>query len=334
MIKKLLSLAVLLSAANLHAQITLNQAAHTPIIGSSFNYHQAVSYSHSAGSGGANQTWDLSNITGSSLNIDFIAPANSTEPSNYPDATIVEEIGGFAENYYRKTSTELSLEGQFIPGQARIIYSDRREMMKFPMNYQDSHNETFAGTVNNLGVGQVFDRTGTIEMVADGYGDLILPYGTVSNVLRIRLVFDYSDTYTGVPFFSYTDTVCMWFNPGTQNFVASTTNSYTNGMLSISTGSYIDQADLSTSGVGLTENPALREVLSFAPNPSKGQITIYNESPKAAQFEIIDFSGSLYHSSEISSGQSTMDLSHLNSGVYLVRYIQDGAMVTEKLIIE
>lgn len=252
MIKNLLSLVAIMVAFNLDAQITLTEATHVPNVGFSAGYVFSSSFSYSPGPGGANQTWDLSGMSGSSTPFTYISLANSSQSSYFPNANLVETVAGLGENYYRKNASECSFEGHYVSGQARIVYTDRREFLKFPLNYQDTYNETFAGSVDNLVAGQTFMRSGNIKITADAYGDLILPYGTVSNVLRVMVVNDYSDTYLGVPFFTYVDTLCFWFNPGTKTFVASTSTTYANGTQMLQAGYYINQSDLSTSGIGLT----------------------------------------------------------------------------------
>lgn len=334
MIKKLLPLGVILVGFQLQAQITLTQATHAPSIGDSYSFVQSNAFPYSPGSGGANQTWDLSGFSGSSMQINYVVPANATEPGNFPDANIVEIQAGLGESYYRKNANEYSLEGQLVPGAARVTFTDRRELLSFPMNYQDTQNETFAGTVTNIGAGQTFNRSGTIEITADGYGDLILPYGTVNNVLRIRAVSNYTDTYLGTQIFTYVDTLCFWFNPGTKTFVASTALTYANNTLAIFSGNYISQSDLITSGVSLTESPELKELLSFAPNPSRGTITLFNNSQNPAQFEIMDFSGALYYSAELQPGKLNFQLDKLKAGVYLLRYLQDGKTSSETLLVK
>ncbi len=333
MLKNLLFAATFLSTGLLSAQITLNHSTHVPLIGTSYDYYQSQSFTYHAGAGGANQTWDLSGISGTLITSNYISLSSASSPSDFPDANLVESIS-IAENYYRSNSSEHSLEGQYIPNVVRLTFSDRRELLKFPLNYQDSHSETFAGTLENLGAGQNFQRSGTSTITADGYGDLILPYGTVNNVLRVTGVFDYGDVFMGTPFFNYIDTICFWYNPGTNNFIASTVVTYANGSLALTSGTYIDQADLSTSGVSLVENPQLKEQLSFAPNPASNSINVLNESLESAQVELIDFSGALYYSTEVEVGKTEINTSQLNAGVYLVRYIQHGQILTQKLVIQ
>jgi hypothetical protein len=127
-----------------------------------------------SGKEGPNQTWDFSSLSGASTTFNYVSLNNGTEPSTYPNANLVE-ITDAGETYFNNPASELSLEGQLVPGVARLINTDKREFLKFPITYNDVFNGTFDGTIENIAINQTFDRGGTIEIKSDGYGDLILP---------------------------------------------------------------------------------------------------------------------------------------------------------------
>lgn len=68
----------------------------------------------------------------------------------------------------------------------------------------------------------------TIE--ADGYGDVIMPYDTIKNVLRVQYVAVYEDKFMGATIVSYVDTINLWYNAQTGDPIATTTVFYANGI--------------------------------------------------------------------------------------------------------
>ncbi len=179
--------------SSLSAQITLTNANSTPAIGDSFTYISESTTMNVANSG-TNQTWDFSGITGSTSSMTAITLANSLDPSTFPTATVVESYDN-SEQYMLSSSTEYTQVGLYSPGQIRLTYSDPREFLKFPLSYQTVYNETFLGNLDNIAAGQTFSREGTVDIEADGYGDLILPYTTMNNTLRIKITAIYEDSY-------------------------------------------------------------------------------------------------------------------------------------------
>lgn len=323
-------IAALLFGANLDAQITLSSANHLPVIGDAFTYVAAVSPTISVTHGGANQTWNFSTVTGTATPYNYGSLASSVEPATFPSANNVESSSG-AENYYFNSTTSHEIAGQLIPGSVRAIYSDRRETLKFPITYNDVFNETFACTVENITVGQTYDRSGTSDMTADGYGSLILPYGTVNDVLKVTIVGNYADLFMGITVASYIDTIITFYNAGTNNVVASYTSLYYNGNPFVVQATYIDQGDLV---IGINDVMANSNAVTLYPNPAKNHITIESRV-NLNKIEILDLTGKFVREIKVSSSLAqTIDITDLNSGVYFVRYSNETETKTQKIIVE
>ena len=82
--------------------------------------------------------------------------------------------------------------------------------------------------------------------------------------------------------------------------------------------------------VGIAEGPYLTSFEVY-PNPSKGFIHLEFPSPQGS-LELIDASGRLLLSKEIIDTKSSLDLSNLAPGMYLVRYI-DGVRHAQRTIV-
>lgn len=314
----------------MNAQITLTSGDHTPSIGDDFQYNSVNSPNVDVTPTGANQTWDFSSLSGNNLTIDYIDLSSSQAPNDYSSADIVESDGS-AENYFVSNSSEYTNLGTFSPGVTQVIYNDPREVLKFPMDYNDSYSETFSGTAENIAAGQTFDRAGDIEIDVDGYGQLYLPYDTIQNVLKVRSVLNYSDEQGGMNVASYTDTIIRWFNAPTNVMIASYSVNYSNGNQMLQQATYMSESDISTF---LEEEEAPEEALfSIRPNPASEQLFV--EAPgdrweEGAQVRIFDMSGKqvMEHSLRGSSIER-LDISELEEGIYLVRT----AAGSERLIV-
>lgn len=323
------SILCVIIVANLNAQITLTSASSTPQVGDTFDYIITPSPTLNISNGGANQTWDFSSATGASSAFSYIPLSSSLEPATYPLANIVESASG-AENYYASSTSKYTIEGQLMPGVIRAIYTDSREFLKFPITYNDVFNETFSGTVENIAAGQTFIRSGTIEIKADGYGTLILPYCTVNDVLRIITVSNYIDNYNGTPIASYLDTIYTWYNATTNTCIANKTVIYVNGVLSLSQATHIEQSSFIN---GINDLQIANDQISFYPNPAHNYITIKN-SDNIISINIHNIKGKLVKTANIHNGTQQISISDLNPGIYFINYTTKSYNYTKKLIVE
>lgn len=316
----------------INAQITLTSTTNTPEIGDSYTYISIPNYTFNASQSGANQTWDFSTATGTAETTNVINLASSSEPSNYPSASFVfKTIETATENYLSSSSSDLSIEGNYVPGTARVIYSDKQEYLKFPITYNNVFNETFAGVVENIAESQTYDRAGTIEITADAYGDLILPYGTIDNVLRVKVVIKSIDVYMGFTLPETTITSYYWYNTFNKYPLASTSDVDYSGSIISSYAYYLSQSDL----VLETKNPELVETnINVYPNPTKDIVYIKNDSHNSLRIDILDITGALVKSITISNGKNSVDVSNLQSGAYLMKYINESQIYTKKLVVK
>lgn len=322
--------ASIIACTSANGQITLTSANNTPVVGNSLTYFIDNAPTIPMPLPGTNQTWNFASAAGTSTALNYINLSSSVEPTTYPSANLVE-VSGSGESYYNSASTSYTLEGLLTPGTLRIIYSDKREMLKFPITYPNVFNETFAGTVENISAGQTFDRSGTNVISADGYGALILPYATVNNVLRVTVARDYDDLLGQTPIANYIDTLISFYNATTKAVIASYSVTYVNGSLIASQSSYIAQADLVT-GIDVIVNNANNVIIY--PNPAKDQITIKSTSP-IENVTIIDLTGKIIKEISPSFGLAQqVNTSDLSQGIYFVNYADENGTHTKKIIIK
>jgi hypothetical protein len=199
-------LSIGLFMAHTQAQPVLTFAGQAPQPGTSYTMRYGPYVS--PGNAGADQTWDLSGLeTDSTLFIQLVQPGLTPNGGMFPTSTVAE-TGGEATMYFRSAN-----DGMFFVGSEAedllIVNSDQGRYLPFPCTYQTNWTDAVAAqfTVDDIDV----TRTGTITGVADGYGTLILPSGTVNNVLRIHWVqqtldetqfFDMETTYDSYLFYA------------------------------------------------------------------------------------------------------------------------------------
>jgi hypothetical protein len=124
---------------------------------------------------GANQTWDFSSSVGvGTLTYQCLAPAATPFGNSFPTATVALYDSFFdTYSYFRGTANDFSQQGQVIFNYVSA-FSDPYKYFSYPFTYQNSFIDTLLNDVD----------TTYITHTADGYGTLIMPYGSISNVLR------------------------------------------------------------------------------------------------------------------------------------------------------
>jgi len=163
-------------------------------------------------------------------------------------------------------------------------------------------------------------------VTADGYGDLILPNATITNVLRVKVSEDYGDAIGGVEVYHYNTDIYMFYKPGVSTPVLSLTH-YEQGGNVTNYGNYIDEASLI-----VEENKT--EKLSVYPNPFSTSFIVETNSTDE-KIEVFDIIGNLVSTVEI-KGENNIEVSleDKESGIYIVRVSSATGIREMKLIKE
>lgn len=248
------------------AQPVLTSADLVPQAG---EVHQLHSTSYvSPGSAGANVTWDFSALSSQGVSsVSYVAPSGTPYVSNFPGATVATDNGNGSYYYYKGSSSAFSVDGVFAGG-ALISYSNDQDIYRFPLTYNSSYTDPFEATFVNGGV--TFHRHGTISVTGDAYGTLILPGGTIQNVLRVKIVEDYQDDYSvgGTnQSIQYDSEGYAWFRAGISQTLMSV-STFTSGITNVQGASFAD----ASIGFGELSNEKLS--LNVFPNPAKDNVTV------------------------------------------------------------
>lgn len=318
-------------AMNAHAQPTLTFASNAPVVGTQYTLHYDGEYV-SPGNAGAMQTWDLTGLATDSIDVlEMVAPSSTTNGDQFPNATVAE-LSSPVTTYYQVTPEGISFAGS-DDGTSLIVNAPMPKYVAFPCTmgstWSTPHAAEFTYDDN-----EVF-RSGTVSGHADGYGTVIMPWGTVDNVLRIHLqnvmqdslalfTMDYTyDSYLYyVPGQSYplaelvTATIDMGFgNPTVTQFCRWT-------------------GEIST---GVVAMPPTGNELSAYPNPTNDVVNFAVPTGMAANatVTVLDASGRAVQQERpvvMSGSTAQVDLRQLVPGIYtLVIADRDGARATAQV---
>jgi len=148
------------------------------------------------GNDGDNVIWDFSNLK--PINNDIIVqlitePDTIKEAKDYPQATLVEKYSN-GKYVFLKSDKENTYMLGFIDKKLKIQINYPKPVIiskrPFSLNKKIIEKYTTSYQVNNLN----FSGHGTVTIEADGFGTLILPDKSYSNVLRIKISQIQSDT--------------------------------------------------------------------------------------------------------------------------------------------
>lgn len=222
---------------------------------------------------GASATWNLTGatITGT-RQLQLASPASAPGASNFPNATVVANAdGGSPYNFLQTTSSELRTLGLMNPD--ANVYTDPLTTMVFPCSLGSSWSDSYANAAD----------AGTRSYIADAYGTLIGPNGTLSNVLRIHSEYTTLDTVlAGVTYQGLMVEDAFW-KAGTCWPVATSFwyRLFTNGVLAQEQriGSVLDI----TNSVG--EHGVKYISAAVWPNPAQDQVQL--EVDESGQYDLI-----------------------------------------------
>lgn len=144
--------------------------------------------------GGANQVWNAAGLVQQpgtpNINLMYNVPAGTPFASDAPNANLCRTDPALASivgyEYYFKNSDTMVVMATHTAGQSYEIFSNPDLHLAFPLAYGQSVSGTYAKT-NYMANGSISSfQTGNRTITYDGFGTLILPSGTYTNVAHIR----------------------------------------------------------------------------------------------------------------------------------------------------
>ncbi len=302
--KQLLIFSVSFLVLSISAQPVIINGSNVPAPG----YTAPVSMAATTlpGSAGANQTWDFSALTFSSLGtMNVITPSSSGMASSFPTANYAYTFSG-TTSFFEVGATKMEVLAYTItsPGTGNDYSPNPRTMLKFPFSYQDTANDLWqkvGGSVN------------TVTITYDGYGTLITPTATYTNVVRVKE--DYGSG--GIDY--------QWYltNPLMPIMIFDHNNNYL-----YYTGAVV---------TGTSEILSNKVSVNVFPNPSNGKVTftLSKAEIKSGVISITNSLGQVVSETIINAETSVIEISGLASGIYYYQVSAENSVLGRgKLVVE
>lgn len=319
-----------IATVKVYSQPVVTAAGVTPPYGASITF-VTNNGEYSAGNPGPNQTWDLSAMGYTNAGTFNFVPPTYTECSQYfQNPTIA--LGTNPSTYYTYTPNVLQFDGDCNHTEpnvyARCEYSDPLDQMRFPMNINTNYTDSMkCACESNTGIRYV---RGEATINVDGYGTLHTPEGIYDNVLRVHRTEDIEGGNPIQPTHTHND-IYWWIKDGFYRPIATLNVQVVNNIFTTKSGSYL------STNVALNNKLLEVNTLNLFPVPAKNELNIqlnFN-SYEEARLSLFDYLGKQVTEPKkinLKSGNNnyTIDISHLNSGLYHLQIIPDNGIVQTK----
>lgn len=292
--KNLLTIASLGISFSALAQPIINNASNLPAVGYTDTVSVAVS-AMSPGAGGANATWNFSSLNPTAGGtFELVNPSATPYAANFSTATHAIKLTPFSGTavyeYWKASSAELEILGSNISSGSGTDYTPNpKTLIPFPYSYGTVHNDVFQTTS-----GGPYNLTVTY----DGYGTLITPFTTHTNVVRSKRDFGGSDYYY------------EWYITSP---ILMTVASFDNN-----TGKYTFLGKSIINSVD--EFGAVNSKAIVSPNPVQQNASIKisgTHAPALGTVHITDISGRWLQQLTLSNGAATFCRDQMPAGVYI-----------------
>lgn len=331
--KLLYTALISLCVSSVSAQFTLN-ASNYGVIGTTHEHEHAFWGDTLDLPLGPNQSWDFSGvISDQTRTITYINPADSEAGSAVNGSTIVlrqEAEVEWSEVHYAQNGNQLEevyvnlYDGYFLD------YSeDPKTMMTFPANYGDSMTDTYAGSVSFPGEG-AWARTGEQTIYLAGHGSLTLPYGTINNVMLVRVEQAYADDFGAGALLEFESIEMFWFHQPTQTVLAYQGFTEFGGI-----SQSVDITWLTASSVSVEEFAGdFVPAVELAPNPAADRVQVTLDMQMPVTVEVMTLTGAVVRQAEMHGSAVWFAVADLPRGIYLVRVQGEHLLQTRRLILE
>jgi len=292
--KKIISLLIVLTVFQMQGQAVFNSSQYAAI-GDLFYNTSASELTLDYESTGTNFNWNFAALTGTSqTELQFRNPTStgflwlfiyntnntnlSSTTNETPTLNIPGQVVGItaANNYYKKSTADLKQTGSaykvdYNGTQIPITnqYADSDIIYHFPIQYGNTDTDNSAYTID---IPTLLHQENTLVRTneVDGWGSLTTPYGSFSNVLRMKTTLVSNDSIallgTGLPRTIRTTRELKWFDTTKKQPVLVVTQSNATGNWVTTNVVYLDnQRDFATTALftHAPANPAAGEEVYF-----------------------------------------------------------------------
>ena len=259
--------------------------------------------------------WDFSNVTTDATGTVEFEPISSTNyANNYPNATHVKyEDGG--KFFLGFDSNEYTFHGEITV--ITTSYQSPLVLHTYPFATGDTHSDSETDiSFTCSGCPPAMERDDSVYTESLSSGTLTMPDGTVFNAATLVYT---TRTWNDGQIGSATCNLFMeqwhWWVSGYPMPVAQTVELSTTGPCPPNVG-YRESKFLVGNPFNIYEN--IENKTEVYPNPARSSVTIPNLNNVVKNFEVRDVTGRLIIEGILSESENTIDVSSLNSGMYLL----------------
>ncbi len=332
-----LAIVTLMFATNTGIAQTLNQGNMAPVVGDVLSEYQAPYIA--PGPAGANQTWDFSTlITGTVVTKNYMTAASTGYSTFFSNANLAADHGQGIFVFYWVNNNSLEFVGiYFADASFARPYQNPVKVMTYPCSFNTTWTDNFSSNYTFSGTAVM--RTGTITGAADGFGTVVMPYGPVTNVLRVRV----EETYTDVHNYGYSvnsSTTHHFYKPGITSgpilsILEDTMNQNSNPQ------THRSSLWRTTAPAGILERNADAIGIDLFPNPATDQLSIvFGSVGGSTRLELLDATGRLVRSEHFAAmpmgiNRVDLDVNEIPAGTYVVRIIAaNGDQGAKRLVVQ
>jgi Secretion system C-terminal sorting domain len=311
----------------LTAQPVITGAEHLPMIGTSRQLYSA-SLSQEPPPGGANVVFDYSwLVSGGQVTMNYVVPSSTPNGALYPNSEVALAAASGEVRYLALGPEGLEEHGIDVTSCA-FVWSDPLVFLPDQLTMSDYWIDTYNGSCD-LGFVSI-DEAGTYEITVDGWGTLLMPTNTFTDVLRVQAVKEYADVFSGVST-DWRQEIYEYYAPGIVEPVLSTVRLFQvvggNSTQLTYNANFVVEA-----GMGAEEGQAVNR-FDVYPDPVTDLLTI--TSANASRMEIVDAVGRTLLTTPLSGDRTVLDLTRLASGCYALRvFDKNGSLSMRQLVRE
>jgi hypothetical protein len=291
-----------------------------PGVGGSYGQVDYDAEGFDVGDSGAGVTWDFSDMSlGTDVSTLSVVDVDAA-PSGFlfSDANQAWTNDAISYNFFSLTSSSLEFWGTVSEdvdlGSIVIAYDDSEVLFALPVTYLDENVDDFSASFSLTGFD--VERSGTTTMEADAYGTLILPTGTFTDVLRVKVTQEYGDliTFLGLST-DYVFEQYYWLKVGVNGPVMQYVYAYIDALGTV-TEEEIGYVNESLVGV----QQATQLPISIYPNPTSESIMLQLEELEGTvDITLTNLLGQTCYTNQVSGGATVnVQVSNLQKGHYLL----------------
>lgn len=315
-----------ISCYTLNAQPVISNAEYF-FIGTVLKFQKCVPEGVMQGNSGINQVWDFSmlNSLPDTTIETMVNPSLTPSGNEFPESNLAESYSDGRFVYVDRQADANYLVGFVDPNSGLIMhYPNSMQFAVRPITYGASITDDFTTnyTVSSLN----FIGEGTVTIIADAYGTLILPNGTYENVLRLKIEQTRIDSLIEFQTISTINTVTYaWFDGVHTSSLLKIDSTYSENFTEKSVEYLLDETIAGIQTVQKSIN------LKIYPNPATDQIIITTETK--GKMSISNVKGETILVRELKSGKNKIDISSLSAGQYFVNFDFGQNRIVRKLIV-